>query len=307
MYMRNGARITSLIWGERWALILLAALAIGTELIEPFLPETELYSVQYVAVLATALSIFLVFRFNEAYDRWWEARKLWGGLVNHSRDFARRAITLYPDDEEQGRGIRRLVYRQIAFAHALRIRLRHGDDPEARARLAVILRRLLPDEAPELLERNNIPTALLTRQSDQLAKRFLETTGGAVTLTRFDENIGALLDIQGACERIKTTVFPDAVTRVTRVLVWGLALMLLVATLGPQGRGGVTTTIGVVIMAMAFISIDSMGHDLKNPFENLPNDTPMTSLSTTIERDLREMLGETDLPEPIQPVKGVLM
>ena len=96
-------------------------------------------------------------------------------------------------------------------------------------------------------------------------------------------------------------------TRVTRLLVWALALMLLVATVGPGGRGGVTTSIVVVIMAMAFISIDSMGHDLKNPFENAPDDTPMTSLSTTIERDLREMLGETDLPEPVQPVKGILM
>jgi putative membrane protein len=307
MYMSKGARITSLIWGERWALIMLVALAFGTELVEPFLPESELYSVQYVAVLATALSIFLVFRFNEAYDRWWEARKLWGSLVNHSRDFARQVITLYPDDEEQGRGIRRLVYRQIAFVHALRIRLRHGDDPEARARLAVILRGLLPDEAPELLERNNVPAALLTSQSHQLARRLSETVEGAVVLTRFDASLGALFDVQGACERIKTTVFPDAVTRVTRLLVWGLALMLLVATLGDQGREGVTTTVVVVIMAMAFISIDSMGHALKNPFENAPNDTPMTSLSTTIERDLREMLGETELPEPVQPVKGVLM
>jgi putative membrane protein len=60
-------------------------------------------------------------------------------------------------------------------------------------------------------------------------------------------------------------------------------------------------------MAMGYIWIDSMGRDLKDPFEGAPNDTPMTSLSITIERDLREMLGETDLPEPVKPVRGVLM
>ena len=76
MYIRKGARVIYIIWQERWSIVVLALLAFATELIDPYVPDAELFTVQYVAVLATALSIFLVFRFNESYERWWEARKL---------------------------------------------------------------------------------------------------------------------------------------------------------------------------------------------------------------------------------------
>ncbi len=83
--------------------------------------------------------------------------------------------------------------------------------------------------------------------------------------------------------------------------------MLLLATVGPSGSGGVTATIAVCVMALGYIWIDSMGRNLKDPFEGAPDDIPMTSLSVAIERDLREMLGETTLPERVKPIRGVLM
>ena len=77
MYVRGGARITGVIWNDRWSFLILIGLAIVTELVEPFISDQELFSVVYVGVFSTALSIFLVFRFNESYERWWEARTLW--------------------------------------------------------------------------------------------------------------------------------------------------------------------------------------------------------------------------------------
>jgi putative membrane protein len=306
MYISGGARITKLIWNEGWPLVTLAVLAVLTELVEPYVSHLELFSVIYVGVFSTALSIFLVFRFNESYERWWEARTLWGDLVNASRDFTRQVLTLLGEAQVRADG-RRLVYRQIAFVHALRICLREGDAPEGASQMQNELRRLLPDEAEQLLALGNIPNALLRQQSELIAGLLRGSTEDRILLARFDTTLGRLHNVQGGCERIKNTAFPDAVSVITRVLVWGLVLLLLLATVGPSGRGGPIATIAVCIMAMGYIWIDTMGRDLKDPFKGAPNDTPMTSLSINIERDLREMLGETDLPEPARPVRGVLM
>jgi len=304
MYVRGGARLTKLLWQDRWWLLLLTVLAVVTELLESYVTRIELFSVVYVGVLSAALSIFLVFRFNEAYERWWEARKLWGRLVNLSRDFARQSLTLLSKDQARAEGSR-LVHGQIAFVHALRLRLR---DEGASETVVETLRRLVPEDSERLLESENIPNALLRFQSDRLAAMLRGDTADRILLTRFDTTLSDLHDVQGGCERIKNTTFPDAVTLITRVLVWGMVLLLLLATLGPAGRGGgIAATIAVCVMALGYIWIESLGRDLNDPFEGRANDIPMTSLSVTIERDLREMLGETDLPDPVEPVKGVLM
>ena len=305
VYVPGGARITRLIWKDRWSVLLLALLAVVTELVEPHVSHLELFSVVYVGVFSTALSIFLVFRFNEAYERWWEARKLWGTLVNASRDLGRQVLTLLDEERVRSEGAR-LIHGQIAFAHALRIRLREGDSAAGRADCGRELRRLLPGEAESLLAMQNIPTGLLKRQGALLAELLDRSTGDRVLLARFDETLTQLSGVQGACERIKNTVFPNAVTRITQLLVWGLVVLLLIATVGPEGRGGIAATIAACTMAMGYVWIDSLGRSLVDPFDRTPNDVPMTALSTTIERDLREMLGESDLPEPVEPVDGVL-
>lgn len=307
MYVRGGARLQGLLWRDRKSLFAVALIAVASELLEPQIPSVELFSVVYVGVFSTALSIFLVFRFNEAYERWWEARKLWGALVNVSRDFARQVTTLLDglaSDEER----KRLVYRQIAYVHALRIRLREGATPSGHAQVRMELERLLPEEAGDFGELQNIPSGLLNRQSADLARLLGGSSSDRLLLTRLDSSLAGMHDVQGGCERINNTVFPDMVTMMTRTLVWALVVLLMLATLNPdEGRGGLLATVAVCLMATGYLWIDSLGHMLKDPFENQPSDTPMTSLCVTIERDLREMLGETELPEPVRPHGGVLM
>lgn len=306
MYVNKGARLGNLIREQRWTLTALLTLALVTGFLGEYVAGVELFSVVYVGVFSTALSIFLVFRFNEAYERWWEARKLWGALVNESRNFARQVQTLLDDEARRSEGTG-LVRRQIAFVHGLRIHLRQGSSDRGREELHTELTRIVPDEAPELMQHANVLNALLRRQGERLAAHLSSSTAERVLLTRFDETLGRMHDIQGACERIKNTVFPDAVTTITRVLVWGLVVLLMLATVETQGRGGPVEIFAVCVMSMGYIWIDAMGQSLKNPFEGQPNDTPMTALSTSIERDLRELLGETELPAPVQPVDGVLM
>ena len=308
MYVRNGARFTGVLAKDRWAIAALLVLALITEWLDLPLDEYELVSVVYVGIFSTALSIFLVFRFNEAYERWWEARKLWGTLVNRSRDMARQALTLLPAGTDPAVG-RRLVHRHIAYVHALRFHLGLGPGEECRRRTAEMLAHQVPDEAPDY-PGHHVPNELLQRQSEDLVRVLAtEQAGveGRVILERFDTTLMALQDVQGGCERIRNTAFPDGVILMTRVLVWGLVVLLMLSTIGPDGdRGGWFGTLLAIAMSMGFVAIESMGRDLNDPFDDQPNVTAMHALSVTIERDLRSLLGETELPAPVEPEDGVL-
>ncbi len=258
-----------------------------------------------VGLFITAMSIFLVFRVNEAYDRWWEARKLWGQLVNTSRDFARLVITLIEDPSSQ----RQLVRRQIAYVNALRIALRHGPRwKDAPSKWVEIIPFIESTELNELKQAANIPAQLVRLHGQQLRNSFCNTTKDHLLLCHLDGSLTILYDVQGGCERIKNTVFPDRVARFTFAFVWlfaiALPFIILDASLNTRD---IKELILVTFMSFVLVTIERLGRELKNPFENKPNDTPMTALCRTIEIDLLQFLGETDLPEPIKAKRGILM
>jgi len=119
--------------------------------------------------------------------------------------------------------------------------------------------------------------------------------------------LNELCDLQGGCERINNTVFPDSVTYMSRALVVFLALLIPVVFLEPNDTIYPLEFTAILFISLAFVVVYQLAYELMQPFENLPNDTPMTSLCIAIERDLRQFLGETELPEPLKPVGGVLM
>ncbi len=259
------------------------------------------FSFAALAVLATAVTIFLVFRFNEAYARWWEARTLWGGIVNSSRSFARQATSLV--SEAGDAAARELVYRQLAWVNALRLHLRDEEDGQAlETFLGAEERRALQGAA-------NVPAQLLQRQGERLAELRAAGRIDGYGHWMLDATLSALCDYQGACERIKRTVFPDRVAYFTRVASWTIAV-LIPFSLKEAGAGGKIDWLDMVVvppLMLAFLITERLGAELKNPFEGLPNDTPMTALCRSIEIDLRQQLGESDVPPPAEPVGGVLM
>jgi len=291
-----------------WRSILALAMITGlAELIYNKYTDKQIIPLDFshVGLVFTAMSIFLVFRVNEAYDRWWEARKLWGQLVNTSRSFARQAITLI---EDQAVGTQ-LVRRQIAYVNALRIALRHepqwSSAPNDWAEIAAFIEE---SELDALKQARNIPAQLVRLHAQQLRRNFSRTTSDHLLLCQMDASLTSLCDIQGGCERIKNTVFPDRVARFTRAFVWlfAAALPFIVLDASLDSRD-IKEIILVTFMSYVLVTIERLGRELKNPFENLPNDTPMTALCRTIEIDLLQFLGETDLPPPVEPKNGVLM
>ncbi len=306
----EGSSTARTVLRTRWtkvvaALAIVAAVEIAND---HYHLDRPAFSIAAVALMVTALSIFMVFRVNEAYARWWEARTLWGNIVNGSRSFARQATTLVaaePGDETALREVealrRELVYRQIAWVNALRITLRRQDEWEELAPF------LASDELASLAGAASKPTQLLQRQGARLAGARAAGRLSDFGQLMLDGTLTALHDAQGGCERIKHTAVPDRVAYITQVVAWGLAVLIAVALMDSENRVDPIDMLVVPFMMLSFVIIDRLGAELRNPFENRSNDTPMTALCRGIEIDLRQQLGEKELPPPVEPVDGVLM
>jgi ion channel-forming bestrophin family protein len=255
-----------------------------------------------LAVVGGAIGIFASFRTNSAYDRWWEGRKLWGRLVNTSRHFCTQVLGYLPAQADgPSETQRRLVRRQIAYVHVLRCLLRAQDPFEDRDVTAVI------DAAdqPQLRGESNLTHALLQQHADELIAL---TDAGTLTELRmqsFDESIRALLDIQGGCERIKKTPFPRGYGFVLERLIQAYGLLLPLGLVDSLDWMTIPITL---LVCMAFAMISEIGRVLEDPFTMFWPALPLSALSKTIEINLRQRLGETNLPAmPAPNEQGVLM
>ena len=255
------------------------------------------------AMLGTALSILLGFRTNSAYARWWEARKIWGGIVNDSRTLARQVISLFtlPEgaDEQQMLAMQReIVHRQIAWNFTLARTLRRQDP------YADIESTIAPEETEELRSQDNLPNAMLQTQAKRLSDAFRSGYLDNLRLLWLQDMLRRFCDHMGKCERIKNTVFPVHYAFLVSVIIW---LFVLLLPLGLVPLLGWITVPVAFLVSVVFYLIAATSATLQDPFENYITDTPMLALSTTIEINLRQQLGETDLPAKAQPVDGALM
>lgn len=250
-----------------------------------------------LSMVGAALSIFIAFRTKSAYDRWWEARMLWGALVNSSRTLARQALTLLRADsasEEMRELQRRIVVLQISYVHALRCHLRKQNPyPE--------LRRYLDSGTLDSLRaHSNVPAALLMHMAKCLELANQRGWLDSYRWTAIDRTLSDLTDIQGGCERIKNTPMPKQYDYFPRVLVTFFSIVL---PFGLVEGLGMLTPIASTSMSFIFMTLDRIGRDIETPFENTVHDTPMTSLSRTIEINLRQLLGDNH-PKELNPVSG---
>jgi putative membrane protein len=290
----------------RWqwkAVTLYAAASTAVVLLDKFLDIEFLYlPTMPLAVIGAALGIFTSFRTNSAYDRWWEGRKLWGLLINVSRHFCTEVISyvLNKGGPNHARGDR-LVRRHVAYVHTLRCLLRKQDPLKDDK----VLEHLLPDEVESLRGESNMTHAILQIQANELVALCDEEVIDEFRLQSLDTTIARLLDIQGGCERIKKTPFPAGYTIMAELLVKVFAFLL---PLGLVMQLHWLTVPITVMVCLAFELISEVGRVLEDPFTTFYPALPLTAMSTTIETNLRQRLGDTELPEP-EPIRppGVLM
>jgi putative membrane protein len=253
-------------------------------------------------LIGLALGVFLGFRNNASYDRYWEGRRLWGRVVNGARSFARLALHSLEVDAVPGkspspsdvRGLQRdAIYRVVAFAHALRMHLRNelGDV----AQLAPFLPAF---ELAQLNVQRNVPMYVLNGVSGVLARARQMGALRSREAVAMEALLTDLTDAQGGCERIRNTPLPWSYTVLIHTIV---AVYCFTLPFGLVSTTHVLTPLVVLMIAYAFLGLDAVGDELEEPFGKDYNDLPLESITRTIEVNLRQALGEEDLPALLVP------
>jgi putative membrane protein len=249
-------------------------------------------------VLGTAIAFFIGFNNNQSYDRWWEARKIWGALVNDSRSWARCIISYISRNEmdiQQFNELKnRLVRRQIAFLYALKAKMRDAVDENYHQYL----------DEKDILEINthtNIANAILTLQSRELQQL---STDGRIDGFRFIEMNQLLIkfsDEMGMSERIKNTIFPTTYNYLTKVFIW---LFVVSLTLVISQFAGLWSIFLGWLVGFVYVSTQINGMSLVDPFDNNSSGIPLNQITRTIEINLLEMIGAENIPKPVKPING---
>lgn len=256
--------------------------------------------VPVVAIPGTVIGLLLAFRTNSCYGRWWEARTLWGAIVNDSRTWVRQLMEfLYSAQKpaEHNPDMRAMAYRQIAWCYALTRTLR-GQDPFTDTESLLELNEIEP-----LKTHDHVPNAILLNQAKLLRRLHEEDKLETYQFVELERTLSRLTNSMGGCERIKNTTFPTSYSLLVSRLNY---LFIVYLPFGLAAMPPLGLFLTAVTLALAFLVIDRAADFLQDPFENRPSDTPMHSLSRTIEINIKQMLGETDLPEKLTPSNGVL-
>ncbi len=262
------------------------------------------------AILGSALAIFIAFRNNNAYNRWWEARTLWGSIINNSRIFARQVIantnnavqTNKATDEVAAVYKKELIYRQIAFAHALRLQLRHQIQHDEFKHLLSL------DEFQFVIQKNNTANYLLLQQGKRIKEGMKVELLGPFDNISLEPTLAGLNNFQGSCERISNTPLLRQYHYFTKLFLLVFMIVLPFSLIGDFTKMGIPLLMipASILVSFVFAVMGKVGEVNEDPFENRITDVPLTAICNTIERDLKEMLGEKDLPDKIQPTNGFL-
>lgn len=242
-------------------------------------------------IMGTVISLLLGFRSNQAYDRWWEARHIWGGIVNDSRTLSRQVLC-FTEVVYEGDKVHhfrdKLIRRQIAWCYSLGQFLR-GQNPTRG--LDKYLNR---QELDFIRHYDHVPGALLELHARDLKLALEQGWINRFQQVEMDRTLSRLCDAMGKCERIKNTVFP-----VTYSMYIHFSMLLFIAFLpfAVIQYFGIFEVPVVIAIATSFLLIEKMAIHLQEPFENKPTDTPMTTIARSVERNLTQMLRDQEILE----------
>ena len=297
-----------------------------------------------VSVIGTAVAFYVGFKNNQAYDRMWEARKIWGGIINFSRTWGMMIdgfvtnlfVEKKVNDQELKNIKQRLIYRHIAWLYAHRSQLlistpwEHINQGGMIGRYARMyqksfgvglvddevtrteLKQFLPTkEHDRLIEHVNTATQIINEQSRDL--RLLRNEGLIDDFRHMELSnvLKTFYELQGKNERIKKFPLPRQYANMSRFFV-GIFIFLIPFSMIPAlmdiGIWGIWLSVPVsALIGWVYVMMEVVGDYTENPFQGMANDIPMLSLCRTIEIDLLEMLEEKDLPPAIEIKKGILM
>lgn len=284
-----------------------------------------------IALIGTAAAFIIGFKNTQTYNRLWEARQIWGAIINSSRAWGILVKDTVNCDKEE---VRVLFYRHLAWVTAFRYQLREPRAwenmslksnieyrrmyrvPELESKLEdELLKFLSKEELEYILTKKNRATQIISLQSTHLRK--LKESGklSQLDFIELEQILVDFYDHQGKAERIKNFPYPRQFATINQMFI---RLFVTILPLGfLQEFGKISKDVGEwfiwitvpvsVIVAWVFYIMERIGESTENPFEGGANDVPISSISRTIEIDLRDMLDEKDLPAPLAPTNNILM
>jgi putative membrane protein len=238
------------------------------------------------AFLGTAISVLLSFKMSQSYDRWWEARKIWGAIVNDSRSLIIQLQSFLNDSDE---AITTIAYRQIAWCYCLGQSLR-GLDP------TLDLDKYLSEEDRSHLEKiSNKPLGIIQLNTQQIKLLKQNDLIDSITHMQLDNTFVRLCDSMGKAERIKNTVFPPKYRLILRSTIYIFVILLSMAVRKMELYIELPL---LLLFSLIFFLLEKSAFHLQDPFKNRPSDTPMTSLARAIEINIKQLLKDKDIPTP---------
>ncbi|MDZ4702882.1 MAG: bestrophin family ion channel [Saprospiraceae bacterium] len=232
------------------------------------------------SLLGVMLSILLVFRTNSAYDRWWEGRKQWGALVNNSRNLAIYVQTMFPKEDQEVRHF--MAVRIANFCIALVEHLRNGVQLEK-------LIFLSKTEKATYASKDHIPNQIALEIFDRIAeshRRGELSEGDYLNIKAQQES---LLDILGACERIKKTPIPFSYAVYLKIFISAYALMLPFALVTTFHYSTIPLS---MLLFFALLGVELLGEEIEDPFGLDCNDLPTGDIAHTIKKNVFEILNQ---------------
>ncbi|MBK3460121.1 bestrophin family protein [Pseudomonas haemolytica] len=264
----------SLFWLLLWdvAVTVDFMLFLTTKINLPLMPLT---------LLGSALVVLISFRNSSAYNRWWEARTLWGAMVNNSRSFARQVLTLLDDTPGEVNPVKStLLRRHVAYVNCLAAHLKGQACPEE-------VRAFIPaEEFARSGATNNFANDILTGSATLLAREYQAGRLDSIRLARLESTLVDLSNAQGGMERIANTPLPYPYVYFPRLFI---SLFCLIVPVGQVESLGWFTPLASTVVGFMLLAIERIGTDLQSPFNASEHQIQMESICETIEKNLQSM------------------
>lgn len=239
------------------------------------------------AFLGTAISIILSFKLSQSYDRWWEARKIWGSIVNDSRNLVIQLQSFLP---REGRDdIRKIAHRHIGWCFSLGQSLRGLDAARAAEKY------LSKEELAKVHNHSNKPLAILQLNAGHIAGLRQQNMLDTFSHVQVNNTIVNLTNSMGMAERIKSTVFPATYRLFLHLFIYLFVITLSISLSDVEGYFEIPL---LLVVSSVFFLLEKTATHLQDPFSNKPTDTAMTAIATTIEINLKQLIGDTEIPPP---------
>ena len=298
MLLRNNIPLTYIFGKIKNELLFVTAYSLGIVILYQNFHVTRIsIPIAVPALLGTIISLLLAFRSNQAYDRWWEARIIWGAIVNDSRTLARQIVSFIDnpyDLPEIEQFKKRFIRRQIGWCNALSQSLRGFSAHKG------LERYLDKNELQFIKGQRNVTVAILELHAMDLKKALNEGWINKYQQIEIDKTLTALCNHMGGSERIKNTVFPVTYSKYINM---SIHLFIVLLPFGLIEYFGYMEVPLVIAIAAFFLLVEKMAVHLQDPFENKPTDTPTTTICRNIEKDLCQFIDDHKLYEDMPQVE----